>query len=71
MTAIQQLERGEASPDMQKRALAWIIATSGTYDMSYWPDSDRNTCFAEGKRYVGNTIVKMLKLNPSKVRSQK
>jgi len=71
VTAIQQLERGEATPDMQKRALAFIIATCGTYDASYWPESDRDTCFSEGKRYVGNTIVKMLKLNPSKVRRQK
>ena len=71
VTAIQQLERGEAGPDMQKRALAWIINEAAkTYDLSYHPESDRDTSFAEGKRYVGSSIVKMLKLDPAKVRSQ-
>jgi hypothetical protein len=70
VTAIHQLEKGEAGPEMQKRALAWIIAISGTYDQSYH-DTERDTCFAEGKRWVGNSIVKMLKLNPRGLRSQK
>lgn len=56
--AIQALNRGDASPDQQKRALFWIInGASRTYETSYRADSERNTCFAEGRRFVGNQVV--------------
>jgi len=69
VTAIQQLERGEANAEMQKRALNWIIMeVSKTYDMSYRPGDTHETAFHEGRRFVGNEIIKMLKLDPSKLR---
>lgn len=46
-------------------ALRWIIETAaGTYDMSFraGPDGERETTFAEGRRFVGNQIIKQLKL---------
>lgn len=62
--AIQALLRGEAMPHQQKRALAYIIESlCSTYDMSYRPSGDRDTCFAEGKRFVGSQLVKLTKLN--------
>ena len=68
-TAIQQLERGEAGPEMQKRALGWIInEVCKSYDLSYRPGDTHDTAFAEGKRFVGLEIIKMLKLDPSKLR---
>lgn len=70
ITAIQLLERGECPPELQKRALNWIVNNvCATYDQSYRGDPG-DTAFAEGKRYCGNTIVKMLKLNPANVRRQ-
>lgn len=67
--AIQALLRGEAEPHQQKRALAYIIETlCGTYDMSFRPTGDRDTCFAEGKRHVGNQLVKLTKLNLSNLK---
>ena len=69
ITAIQQLAEGKAGPEMQKRALDWIINTvCMTYDQSFVEDT-HGTAFNEGSRFCGNTIVKMLKLNPAKVRS--
>ena len=66
--AIQALMRGQAEPHQQQRALKYIIETlCSTYDMSYRPDGDRDTCFAEGKRFVGNQLVKLTKLNLSKM----
>lgn len=66
--AIQALMRGEAQAHQQQRALAYIIETlCGTYDMSFRPTGDRDTCFAEGKRFVGNQLVKLSKLNLSKM----
>lgn len=58
--AFKALAKGEANEFQQKRALQWIIATAGTYDQSYRPDSDRETVFAEGRRFVGLQAVKMI-----------
>lgn len=70
--AMQALARGEASPDQQMRSLDWIInAACGTYDLSFNPDSDRATSFAEGRRMVGLQIVKLIKLNLSMLRTAK
>ena len=71
VSAIQALARGNASMDQQKRALAWIIeSAAGTYEMSYRPgagEGDRDTVFAEGRRFVGNQVVKMTKLKIGKL----
>lgn len=69
--AIQALQRGDATKDQQQRALKWLIEKAcGTYDLSYRPGEDgrRDTDFAEGKRFVGSQIVKMLNLNLSLLR---
>lgn len=66
--AIQALLRGDAQAHQQQRALAYIIESlCGTYDMSYRPSGDRDTCFAEGKRFVGNQLVKLSKINIAKL----
>lgn len=66
MRLIQALNRGDATPEMQRDALRFIIETvAATYDMSYRPESERDTCFAEGRRFTGLTLVKLLSLVPS------
>lgn len=73
VTAIQALIRGDAEEYQQKRAIAFIIErVCGTYDQSYHPGDDgrRDTDFSEGKRWVGNTLVKMTKLNLSSLRKE-
>lgn len=70
--AIQALARGDATADQQKRALDYIINNiAGTYDLSYRPDSDRDSAFAEGKRFVGLQIVTKLNLNLAAIRQAK
>ena len=62
--AIQALNRGDASPDAQKRALKWIIERAAmTYDQSFVPGQADVTHFIEGRRSVGNQIVKLLKVD--------
>jgi hypothetical protein len=42
-------------------ALNWIVhICAGAHSMSYRPgaDGDRDTAFAEGRRFVGNQILK-------------
>jgi hypothetical protein len=61
--ALKALQAGEATKDQQQVALDFLIKNlCATYDMSYMPDSDRDTAFAEGKRWVGNQVIKLLKL---------
>lgn len=63
-SAIQALNRGEASPEQQQRALKFIIEMiAGTYDMAYRPASARDTDFALGRAFVGQQIVKLLKVS--------
>jgi hypothetical protein len=62
--SIQRLSMGKANEDEQKRALDWIINhAAATYQLSYRTDSDRDTVFAEGRRFAGLQIVKMLHMN--------
>lgn len=72
ISAFQALARGDATADQQKRALDYIIINiAGTYDLSYRPSSDRDTAFAEGKRFVGLQIVKAVNLNLAAIRQAK
>ena len=67
--AIQALNRGDATPEQQRRALRYIVeVVAGTYDQSFRPDSERDTAFAEGRRFVGLTLVKLSKINPQLLR---
>lgn len=71
--ALQALLRGDASADQQQRALKYVIeAIAGTYEVSYRPGEEgrRDTDFAEGRRYVGLQIVKLLKLNLAALRRE-
>lgn len=71
IAAIQALQRGEADPAQQMRVLSWLVNTvCGTYEPSFRPgaDGERETCFAEGRRFVGLTLVKAMKLNLSTLR---
>lgn len=71
-SAMQGLANGTASPEQQKRALRWIIEqASGLYDMSFHPGGEegrRDTDFAEGRRSVGNQIVKLIKADLATMR---
>lgn len=62
--AIKALVRGDANSVQQQRAIDFIIRMARTYDLSYFP-SDRDTAFAEGSRFVGLQIVKLININTS------
>ena len=64
VSAVQALERGEATPEQQKTAIAWIINhAAATYDQSFQLEGDRESSFSAGRRFVGLAIVKLLKLS--------
>lgn len=69
-TAVQLLAQGECPEHLQKEFLDWLINVAcGTYDQSFRPDTHL-TAFAEGRRFVGNQVIKMLKLNPAEIRKR-
>lgn len=62
--AIRALYEGQATKEQQQLALRWIEYVCGVgefQDMTYRPgglEGDRQTAFAEGKRFVGLQILK-------------
>jgi hypothetical protein len=51
--AVRALSKGQADPGQQVLALQWIRGeVCKEKDMSYRPESTRDSDFAEGKRYV-------------------
>lgn len=59
--ALRSVFEGTANEGQQKAALKWIIWNAcETYGFSFRPggtDGDRETCLAEGRRFVGNAIT--------------
>jgi hypothetical protein len=70
--AVRALSNGVANKDQQLRALQWILgAASDRLGMSYFPGGEegrRNTDFMEGRRFVGNQIVKLINTDPTKIK---
>ena len=63
-SAIQALIKGEAEPHQQREAMAWLINQAcGTYNTSFSELGDRETSFAEGRRFVGTQLVKLSKIS--------
>jgi hypothetical protein len=64
--ALQALVRGDCPAHLQQRVVAFIVNDlCGTYDLPYRPggdEGDRDTDFACGKMWVGQQIVKLLKV---------
>lgn len=71
VNALQAVANGVAVAGQQTLALKWIVETAcGTYDETYFADSERNTAYAQGKRHVGLQIVKMVKVQPDSLRKR-
>lgn len=67
-SAMQALLAGTATPHQQQSALKWIIEqASGTYEAHFYP-TDRETAFSLGRCFVGQQIVKLLRVNVSTLR---
>ena len=62
--ALQQMAIGEATPEQQKRALKWIVEqAAATYDQPFRPGDNGETQFACGRMFVGQQIVKLVKVD--------
>ena len=74
VAALKALQAGKATPEQQQMALRWFIEKAcRTYDASYRPgghEGDRDTAFAEGRRFPGNQTVKMLNMNINNLKAR-
>lgn len=72
IAAIQAMATGTASSDQQKRALKWIVEEAcATYGLNFYPGESFNNDFAAGKRYVGQQIIKLTKINSNALKEGK
>lgn len=70
VVALQALSEGRANEHQQQIILKWMIEeAAGMYQFSYYP-SERDTAFALGRAFVGQQMVKLLKLNSSTLRRE-
>lgn len=61
VAAIKAMRDGRATPEQQKRALAWIVEFAArTYANPYQPGASDDTAFGCGCMHVGNQIIKLL-----------
>lgn len=61
--AIKALHVGEGSPRQQKLALAYIVnKASRSHDLLYIPGKPEDTAFLNGRAFVGQKILKMVKV---------
>lgn len=61
--AFKALAEGAASEDQQKLAIDFLIKIGcRTYDTDWFPE-ERVSCFAAGRRYVGQQIVRFINLS--------
>ena len=61
--AIQAVAAGIANEGQQQLTMKWIIEDlCRTYDLDYFPDSDRDSVFASAKRSIGLQLVKLIKI---------
>jgi hypothetical protein len=65
--AIQAVTAGTATPEQQQRALDWIVVkAAATYDNGFIAEDayGRIAAFVDGRQFVGQQIVKLMKLKP-------
>lgn len=70
--AMRALSLGTANKDQQLRAIQWILLKAADrLGMSFHPGGEegrRNTDFMEGRRFVGNQVVKLINTDPTKIK---
>lgn len=62
--AVQAVAYGKADEHQQQRAMRFVIEKlCACYDLSFRSGDTHATAFAEGKRFVGLQLIKLVNLN--------
>ena len=66
--AVKGLVGGEATPEQQGALVNWLLfEVCRKDDLSFRPDSERDTAFAEGKRFVALQFLRAFNMTPSQI----
>ena len=69
--AAKAMLAGEATPDQQKRFVAWLVNNACGYNEVAWePDNSHATSFEAGRRFVAVQVIKLTKLTLGKKNAQ-
>lgn len=68
VSALQALVGGKANEGQQRQALNWIL--NGACGLNDWPyrETERETCVALGRQFVGQQIAGLIRINVSKLK---
>ncbi len=70
--AVRAWVNGHATEDQQKRSAVFVVEKiSRIYEVSFHPDNERLTAFAEGMRRVGQIIVYLANDAPTETSAAK
>lgn len=69
--AMKAMKEGKASGPQQQMVMQALLSVTGYHDMSYRPDNTHDTAFAEGKRFVGSQILKMVNMSNDAIEEAK
>lgn len=69
--AFKNLYDGTATEEQQKLLLNWLLEFGcRVNDMDWFPSGDRDSCFAAGRRFVGQQIVRQIKLKVGQMKEK-
>lgn len=67
--SLRLLEKGTANSVQQNLALQCILQKlCRTYDLHYLPEDERGTIFLQGRGYVGQRIMRAIRMQPAELR---
>jgi hypothetical protein len=68
VAAFQAVARGVATGHQQQMVIQWLLYASGKNGISYVPGDTHATAFNEGRRFLGQQIDLLLKLNTASLK---
>lgn len=69
--ALKAMNEGVAEPHQQQRAIQWITKVAARLNrLSFDPESERATAFAEGRRFVGMQIRRLIETPNDELRKE-
>lgn len=69
--ALRACHRGEADARQQRLFFDYVMRASSYSDTSYRPGDSHGTAYAEGKRFLGTTLIWMLTVAPARTDKDK
>lgn len=71
IAAIKALDRGDATPEQQHRAISWIVRRlAGIGEIAFAPGDPYATHFKDGRKFVGIVLANIISEPMDRLRAQ-